>query len=119
MSKARAWFEIKRFFDGEPQRHYSASDTEAWRSVYAKELILKAALHRLQEDGFVVIDAILAPEYFARLSQRLLLDAPEQAAALTMHARERQAAKALGWGWIGDEEQENHEEHLSKESLVP
>lgn len=82
ISRARAWFEIRRYFDAEPQKHYSSSNRDEWKTYYAKELLLKAACESLQRDGFIVLDARLAPEYFARLTQQLLLDAPEQAAAL-------------------------------------
>merc|ERR1719221_1282802 len=57
LSKARAWFEIRRFFDAEPQRHYRSPDGDEWKTYYAKELILKQTCEQLQEAGYVVIDA--------------------------------------------------------------
>mmetsp|Transcript_6696 Transcript_6696/g.12141 ORF Transcript_6696/g.12141 Transcript_6696/m.12141 type:complete len:286 (-) Transcript_6696:68-925(-) len=85
LSRARAWFEIRRYFDAEPQQHYGKYDADEWKTYYAKELLLKTTCERLQQDGFVVIDAKLAPENFKRLVGQLCLDAPEQAAALENH----------------------------------
>lgn len=85
MSKARAWFEIRRFFNAEPQKYYKSCHADEWKTYYAKELVLKAMLDKLQRDGFVVLDALLAPKHFHRLAERLLADAPEQIAALQDH----------------------------------
>lgn len=85
LSRARAWFEIRRYFDAEPQQHYGKHDEDEWKTYYAKELLLKTSCEKLQQDGFVVIDAKLAPENFKRLVGQLCLDAPEQAAALENH----------------------------------
>jgi len=87
MSRARAWFEIRRFFDAEPQQFYGSKDSNEWKTYYAKELILKATCERLQQDGYVVVDAQLAPDYFQRLVGQLRLDAPEQVAALEGHVQ--------------------------------
>ena len=32
MREARAWFEIKRFFDAEPRSHYESADAEEWKT---------------------------------------------------------------------------------------
>lgn len=71
LSKARAWFEIRRAFDAEPQKFFQSSEKDEWKQYYAKELILKATLDKLKTDGFVVVDAMLAPEYFKRLVGQL------------------------------------------------
>eukprot|EP00930_Biecheleria_cincta_P071256 TRINITY_DN58771_c0_g1_i1.p1 TRINITY_DN58771_c0_g1~~TRINITY_DN58771_c0_g1_i1.p1 ORF type:complete len:303 (-),score=64.84 TRINITY_DN58771_c0_g1_i1:100-1008(-) len=108
MSRARAWFEIKRFFDAEPQKYYGSPDAQEWKIYYAKELILKTMCEKLQSDGFVVIDALLSPAYFQQLAQQLLNEAPEQQDALECHAGRRGDCKQDfleaeddGRGWIG------------------
>lgn len=85
MSRARMWFEIRRYMEAEPQKYYDSPDHDEWRTYFAKELLLKTAAERLQRDGFVVIDANIALEYFNRLVRKLLNLAPEQAASLEEH----------------------------------
>lgn len=96
ISRARAWFEIRRWFEAEPQKYYDSPDCNEWKTYYAKELLLKAACDRLQRDGYVVIDAQLAPAYFQRLAGRLLLEAPDQSAALRDHVGVNDWHAALG-----------------------
>ena len=116
ISRARAWFEIRRFFEAEPQRHYGGSDRDAWRTYFAKELILKAACERLQSDGFVVIDALLAPDHFANLAVSLLAALPEEASSLRDHVP-GVAARPGQLGWVGAEEQLRREQVLRERAL--
>lgn len=106
ISRARAWFEIRRLFDAEPQRHYGNAESVVgeWKTYYAKELIIKETCEKLQRDGFVVIDALLAPEYFQQLVGKLLLEAPEQAAALQDHASSNHGTHGRAVGWVGYKE---------------
>ncbi|CAE8674200.1 unnamed protein product, partial [Polarella glacialis] len=109
LSRARAWFEIRRFFDAEPQKHYGATDGEEWKIYYAKELILKTTCEKLHSEGFVVIDAVLAPSSFRELVRQLLSDAsilPEQRAAIECHVPGGATSTELlssekAAGWVG------------------
>jgi len=116
LSKARAWFEIKRFFDAEPRQYYGNPDREAWKIAYAKELLLSAAGDRLQRDGFVVIDAQLAPERLPELAQKLLREAPEQACALELHASSRGREQIADQCWVGAQAQAAREEALERQA---
>lgn len=98
ISRARAWFEIRRFFEAEPQKYYDSPDCHEWKTYYAKELLLKTACERLQRDGYVVIDAQISPASFERLAERLLLEAPDQRAALQDHVKKDAFNAALGGG---------------------
>lgn len=97
-SKARTWFEIRRFFEAEPQKYYRSPDKDEWKTYYAKELILKTLQERLQQDGFVVIDAKLAPAFFKELLGHLALEAPERAAELEDLAGGPRPQEV---GWVG------------------
>eukprot|EP00747_Dinoflagellata_sp_TGD_P169431 gnl/TRDRNA2_/TRDRNA2_198401_c0_seq1.p1 gnl/TRDRNA2_/TRDRNA2_198401_c0~~gnl/TRDRNA2_/TRDRNA2_198401_c0_seq1.p1 ORF type:complete len:350 (+),score=82.88 gnl/TRDRNA2_/TRDRNA2_198401_c0_seq1:108-1052(+) len=97
LSKSRAWFEIRRAFDAEPQQHYGSPNSDEWKAYYAKELILKNSLESFQKDGFCIIDAQLDPRAFKALVGKLALDAPEQRRALADHMAPP-ALPALGGG---------------------
>ncbi|CAJ1403427.1 unnamed protein product [Effrenium voratum] len=100
MSRARAWFEIKRYFDADARRF-------AHKEVYARELLLKTVCESLQRDGFVVIDSYLAQHAARGLRAEL---GPLRIADETMEAPAQVAP------WVGSQylQRTEHAGHLQR-----
>eukprot|EP00746_Dinoflagellata_sp_MGD_P005488 gnl/MRDRNA2_/MRDRNA2_110619_c0_seq1.p1 gnl/MRDRNA2_/MRDRNA2_110619_c0~~gnl/MRDRNA2_/MRDRNA2_110619_c0_seq1.p1 ORF type:complete len:286 (-),score=72.43 gnl/MRDRNA2_/MRDRNA2_110619_c0_seq1:8-865(-) len=77
MSRARAWFEIRKLMEAVPQDYYKSQDTDEWKIYWAKELILKKVLEKIKTEGYAVVDAQLAPDFHEKLAGTLALEAPD------------------------------------------
>lgn len=91
--RAKIWFEIKRFFEADRR---AAPNT----AVHcARDLLLKTMFERLQQDGFVQIDAFLPRKTAHNLCDELKLPVLNTDNT-TVELQDSQASQ-LSSGWIG------------------
>ena len=86
-SRARLWFEIKRFFEADGR------GTPNGAVHCARELLLKTTLERFHQDGFVQIDAFLPQKIAYNLCDQLKLPVLDSVAL--------QDSPDLHSGWVG------------------
>lgn len=94
-SRARMWFEIKRFFEADSRGAPN-------RTVHcARDLLLKTIHERLHRDGFVQIDSFLSKKTARDLSDDLMmLRGMQKASAAAVELHQSQGSHAAS-GWIG------------------
>ncbi len=94
-SRARMWFEIKRFFEADARGAPN-------RTVHcARDLLLKTIHERLHRDGFVQIDSFLSKKTARDLSDDLMmLRGMQKASAAAVELHQSQGSHTAS-GWIG------------------
>ena len=87
-SRARTWFEIKRFFEADARG-------SPGRAHCARQLLLKTIYERLHQDGFVLIDCYLQTKTAQDLSNKLRV--------LGLSGREPMANEPTIQPWVGSQ----------------